>query len=165
MNFVSVAHLDPFELTASLRPKMGLFRREGLGPGICPVRVPKDGEHGKWIAKQAKWVELTNYIQRIRRLADVELGRIDLLYLPPGGQAPWWEALGEYADAYEHAVVMLRTSPAFALFAGPEVWMPAIGLLTVVSRKVPRSAINMGDSPAIWLAVDFRRKMQTEEKP
>jgi len=153
-NFLAIAHMDPFELICSLRPKMGLFKEEGGGSLYCPVRVPKEG---KWVIRQGKWVELTNYIQRIRRLADVELGYIELRLLAAGGDMDWQPPDYE-PGAYEHAIVMLRTSPAFALFAGPEVWMPAIGLLTVVSRRVPRSAINMGDSPAIWLAVDFKRK-------
>ena len=42
-----------------------------------------------------------------------------------------------------------------------EVKDPGIGFLTITSRRLPRSAINLGEASAIWLALDFKRR---EEK-
>jgi hypothetical protein len=58
--------------------------------------------------------------------------------------------------------MLLRTNPGVTFYAGAEVAMPGIGWLNIVSRRVPRSAANMGDSSAIWLALDFRRKEQKD---
>ena len=164
MNFVGIAHQDSFDLAASLRQKMGLFKEAPGGARVCEVRRPReDGKFGvPAYAAAGKWPELQNMLQRLKRIGDVgggiEFGRIDLRLLPAGACMDWIIERDEAAQQYEHAIMMLRTSPAATWFAGPEVFMPAIGLLTVVSRRVPRSAINMGDASAIWLALDFCKK-------
>ena len=167
MNFTGLAFLDPFDLAASLRgPRMGLFRApdDEPPPLTCPVRWRGDGGNGdKWVVR-SKWPELTIYIQQIKQLSGqagaVDFGNIDMEMLPAGTGMnwEWWEGGG-----YEHAIVMLRTNPGFRLFAGDEVWVPAIGFITAVNRRVPRSAINMGETPAIWLALDYRKRPVTGE--
>lgn len=160
-NFLPIFHLDPFDLAGSLRTKTGLFKEADDGSFACPVRGPKKDDPTRWVQYQSKWVELTSMVQRIKRFGEqmggIDFGRIDLELLPAGRCLDWRIDRGEAAE-FEHAVVMLRTNPAVTLFSGPEAWVPATGLLTVVSRRAPRSAINMGESPAIWLAVDFKRR-------
>ena len=165
MHFVAAAHLDPFDLIGSLRTRLGLFKTEhgSASTLICPVRQMR-GE--KWVrpphAASGKWPELTNCLQRISRMGEamggIEFGRIDLEMLPAGGCMDWRLDRGEETLKHEHAIMLLRTSPAVAFFAGSEVAAPGIGFLTTISRRLPRSAINLGDSAAIWLALDFKRK-------
>jgi len=160
-SFLAAAHLDPFDLIASLRTRIGLFKDDGGGTLACPVRRPRDD--GKFTippyAAAGKWAELNNAIQRVKRLGDqmggIEFGRIDLELLPAGACMDWRQG-GED----EHAILMLRTSPAVTWFCGPEIMMPTTGLLVLVNRLAPRSAINVGDSAAIWLAIDFKRKAE-----
>ena len=73
----------------------------------------------------------------------------------------WRLDQGEETRQYEHAFMLLRTSPAVTFFSGNEVAAPGIGFLTITSRRLPRSAINLGEASAIWLALDFKRR---EEK-
>jgi len=158
--FLAAAHFDTFELVASLRTRLGLFKQEAGGVQICPVRQMK-GE--KWTrpayAASGKWPELTNLLQRISRLGEamggIELGMVDLELLPAGACMNWRTDDGL---PFEHAIMLLRTSPAVTFFAGSEVAAPGIGFLTIVSRRLPRSAINLGEAAAIWLALDFRKR-------
>jgi len=41
-SFLAAAHLDPFDLIASLRTRIGLFKDDGGGTLACPVRRPRD---------------------------------------------------------------------------------------------------------------------------
>ena len=166
--FLAAAHLDTFELAASLPTRLGLFREPGNGTLVCPVRQLR-GE--KWVrsphAAGAKWPELTATLQRISRLGEgmggIEFGTIDLELLPAGYCMDWRIDRREETLQYEHAILVLRTSPAVTFFAGAEAAAPGIGFLTMVSRRLPRSAINLGADAAIWLAVDFRRHQETSE--
>jgi len=163
--FLAAAHFDTFELVASLRTRMGLFKTEhgSASTLTCPVRQRR-GE--KWTrpphAATGKWPELTNTLQRVSRLGEamggIEFGRIDLEMLPAGACMDWRLDQGEETLRYEHAIMLLRTSPAVTFFAGSEVAAPGIGFLTIMSRRLPRSAINTGEAAAIWLALDFRRR-------
>ena len=159
--FLAAAHFDTFDLIASLRIKMGLFKRNNR----IEVRAPKtEGDQERFVLRQhaARWPELTNLLQRIRRLGEqmggIEFGRIDLEMLPAGACMDWRLDQGEETLRYEHAIMLLRTSPAVTFFAGSEVAAPGIGFLTIMSRRLPRSAINTGEAAAIWLALDFRRR-------
>jgi hypothetical protein len=162
--FLAAAHLDCFDLIGSLRTRFGLFKEEKGGASLCPVRQWRDTD-AKWVrppyAAGAKWPELTNCLQRISRMGEamggIELGTIDLVLLPAGACLDWRLDQGDAAE-YEHAIMLLRTSPAVTFFAGSEVAAPGIGFLTIVSRRLPRSAINLGESAAIWLALDFRKR-------
>jgi hypothetical protein len=75
----------------------------------------------------------------------------------------WRRDAGAYTERYEQAILVLRTNPAVTFFAGSEVAAPGIGFLTMISRRLPRSAINLGTDSAIWLAVDFRKHQETSE--
>jgi hypothetical protein len=160
--FLAAAHLDVFDLIGSLRTRLGLFKQENGGALGCPVRQPRGEKFTRPPhAADGKWPELTNMLQRILRLGDqmggIELGRVDLELLSAGACMDW---LKDDGVPYEHAVMLLRTNPGVTFYAGAEVAMPGIGFLTIISRRVPRSAINMGESSAIWLAIDFRRRSQ-----
>lgn len=170
MNFASIAFLDPFELIGSLRQRMGLFGPSaGGGLRSLPVRGPRanaddpDDDLGFVLYKDAgKWVELKNTLGRIKRIGDqgggIEFGRIALELLPPGVCLPWAFEDSTYNARFNRAYLALRTNPGVTLFSGNESWSPIIGLLTVANRRVRHSAVNLGEHPAIWLAVDFRRK-------
>lgn len=169
MNFQPIAFLDTFELTASLRTKMGLFRPDVDGPMSLPVRGPRanaddpDDDLAFVIYKDAaRWVELKTMLSRLKRIGDqgggIEFGRIDMKLLKPGATVPWETDGGSYAERFTHAVLPLRTNPGVMLYSGIESWAPVIGLLTMVNHRVVRSAVNLGEHPAIWLAVDFKRR-------
>ncbi len=59
-------------------------------------------------------------------------------------------------------MIAVRSNPGVVLLAGHETMIPggAVGVLNIVSPRLPRAALNMGEWPAVWLTVDFRRKTE-----
>lgn len=181
MNFVFVAFIDTFELAASLRTRLGLFpeggerrvlllrgpRKDALDPdddiGFVPARVV------------ARWPEMGNMIERVRRVgsavmeragsspATLEFGRIYLELLMPGAQLAWPAETSAYAERFSRAHLPLRTNPGCLVVAGVEAWQPLPGNLTAVARRVPLYAINCGEQPRVHLIVDFRKKDASDE--
>ena len=157
MNFAPVAFLDTFDLVASLRTKMGLFRKAEDGILELPVRGPSakaedPDDDTKFVRyrEPAKWVELQNCISRIRRIGEqmggIDLGRVRLELLPPATCLPWALDEGAYNARFARALLPLRTNPAVTIFSSNESWSPAIGYLTIVNRRVPNSAIRPSPS-------------------
>jgi hypothetical protein len=168
MNFQAIAWVDSFDLAASLRTRMGLFKPAGDGLLTAEVRGPRPGAEDPEDAaafayfkapgvRSGKWPELKIALDQIKRLGEqqggVEFGRIGLLMMQPGSSLPWTHLGGPL----EHGRLLLRGNPGLVWYGGAETWMPTSGVLTLVNRRVPNSAVNMGESPAIWLAVDFRK--------
>lgn len=52
------------------------------------------------------------------------------------------------------AWLSLLPSPGAMLFSGLEAHNPPVGQLTVVSRAVPFSVVNLGPCAAVWLVLD-----------
>lgn len=166
-----ITWLDPFELAASLPPRMGLFKpAETEGVRVLPVR--SQGEGGKWVghASTQKWVELANMRSRLKRLGDallgeVEFGLIFLEMLDPGAVVPWQPCPGEPEWSRLHLV--LRTNPGAALLSaepdGVQTASPAPGQVVGVNGRWWLSAVNLGSAPRVHLVVDLRRKVM--EKP
>jgi hypothetical protein len=167
-NFQPIAWVDPFDLAASLRTRMGLFKPGGEGPLTLAVRGPLPGPENDPAGlayykaagvRSGKWPEMKIVLDQIKRLGEqqggVELGRIGLEMLPAGACSPWtWTGV---PNDFEHGRLLLRGNPGLVWYGGAETWIPTIGVLTLVNWRVPNSAVNMGESPAVWLAVDFRK--------
>jgi hypothetical protein len=168
-NFAAIVFIDDwFDLAASLRTRMGLFKPAGDGLLTAEVRGPRPGAEDPEDAaafayfkapgvRSGKWPELKIALDKIKQLGEqlggVEFGRIGLAMLPAGASMPWWRG----KTSFEHGLLLLRGNPGLVWYGGAETWMPTIGVLTLVNWRVPNSAVNMGESPAIWLAVDFRK--------
>ncbi len=161
-NFAGIAWLDPFDLSASLRTRMGLFKPTDSGLPIAFVRSHRPGNPEAFGYTKAsgvasgKWPELKIVLDRLTSASaqmNAELGRVQLEMLPAGGCSPWERS----ESPFDHGRLLLRGNPGLVFYGGAETWLPTIGVLTLINRRVPNSAVNMGESPAIWLAVDFRR--------
>ena len=173
-NFVPVAFLDTFDLAASLRQRIGLFKaREAGGLRILPLRgfrkdtEPAD-EHFVHYAVTTKWVELANVRSRLKRIGDqamgdIEFGRIWLEMLDSGARLPWDDGEnGPYAERWTVLHLPLRTNPAAMMYAGTEVASPGHGWATLVNVRLPHSAINLGEHSRIHLVAEFRKKEATD---
>ena len=168
--FAAVAHIDTFELAGSLRQKWGLFKSTGIpGLRILRVRGVKTGtEEGPEEFVRYKstlgWVELDNLRGEIERRAEtimppgVDFGEISLEMLDAGATFNWTTEDEPYFARWSRAIVPLRTGPGVLFVCGVETASPGVGWLTIVSPRLPHCAINMGDVPAVWLTIDFRRK-------
>jgi hypothetical protein len=168
--FAAVAHLDTFELAGSIRQRWGFFKPTG-NPGlrIMRVRGVKTGtEEGPEEFVRYKptsgWVELDNLRGEIERRAEaimppgVDFGEISLEMLDAGAVLNWTTETDPYFARWSRAIVPLRTGPGVLFVCGVETASPGVGWLTIVSPRLPHCAINMGDVPAVWLTIDFRRK-------
>ncbi len=168
--FTLVAHLDTFELAGSLRQKWGLFKSTGVpGLRILRVRGIKTGtEEGPEEFVRYKptidWVEMNNLRGEIERRAEaimppgVDVGEISLEMLDVGSFVNWTIKTEPYFTRWSRAMIPLRTGPGVLFVCGNETASPGPGWLTIVSPRLPHCAINMGESPCVWLSIDFRRK-------
>jgi hypothetical protein len=168
--FAAVAHLDTFELAGSLLKRWGLFKSTGVpGLRILRVRGVKTGtEEGPEEFVRYKptsgWVELDNLRGEIERRAEaymppgVDFGEISLEMLDAGATLNWTTETDPYFARWSRAIVPLRTGPGVLFVCGVETASPGVGWLTIVSPRLPHCAINMGDSPCVWLTIDFKRK-------
>lgn len=168
MTFAALAWVDTFELAASLRgPRVGLFPKSGECR-ILPLRGPKRDadpeDDATFVRFFTKWPELTNLLDELRRIAGggVEYGRIYLEMLMPTGIIPWEHDTSGYAQRFQRVHVAVRTNPnAYVFIAGAAVNMQP-GIVNLVDRRYPISAINMGTSWRCHLIVDFRKKTEDE---
>ncbi len=172
--FTPVFHLDTLELAGSLRTRWGLFKSTGVpGLRILRVRGVKTGTEGgpeefMRYKAAAGWVELQNMRSEIAHRAEamipggVDFGEIAIEMLDAGAVLNWTVETEPYFARWSRAILPLRTGPGVLLVCGTEVASPGIGWLTIVSPRLPHCAINMGDHPAVWLTVDFRRKDPTD---
>lgn len=136
-----IAWLDPFDLIASLPRRMGLFKGEN---GQRSVKLPRFAD------KLAKWPEMHAMRERLSLLGEVE--QMTLLMLDPGAIVPWAASPAPQA----RLLMMLRTNPAFTMYAPGEVVSPAIGHVLLCNTALPMSAMNLGESPTIALLIDAK---------
>ena len=64
-----------------------------------------------------KWVELKNFVGRLKREAEkiagpIDLGRVLIEMLDPGATPPWTTESGAYIERYTRVHMALRTNPA-----------------------------------------------------
>ncbi len=169
-NFAAISWLDTFDLAASLRTRMGLFKMGDEGIFTALVRTTRANDRTLYGytktsgVASGKWPEMKIAIDRIKAIGDqgggIEFGRIALEMLHPRGASGGWAAPDD--SPFDLGYLLLRGNPGLVWYSGAETWMPTIGVLTLVNRRVPNSAVNMGESPAIWLSADFRKQ---ETKP
>ena len=167
MNFAAIAHLDTFELAGSVRQRWGFFKPTGLpGLRIMRVRTLKTDTEDEFVRYKATsgWVELDNLRGEIERRAEaymppgVDFGAIGLEMLDAGATLNWTTKTDPYFARWSRAIVPLRTGPGVLFVCGVETASPGVGWLTIVSPRLPHCAINLGEFPAVWLTIDFKRK-------
>lgn len=166
-NFQQIGFIDTFELAASLRPRMGLFKDAGDGRREALIRWPDDAvaEVPRWLRlkEAAKWTELSNAVARVERIGTalvgpVERGRIFFEMLDPGTATPWRAEDGAYFREYWRLHLAIRTNPGCMMFAGTEAVNLLPGQIMRVATSVKASAVNGGEWPRIHLILDFRLK-------
>lgn len=170
-NFVPLLFVDHIDLAGSLRRHEGLY--DHGTPRILPVHVPRKGsedddEDFVYLAStMGKWVELKNFLGRIKREAErltgpIEFGRIWIEMLDPGVTLPWTTESGPYIERHTRVYMALRTNPGVLMVSGCEAASPAPGWVTAVNVRVPCTAINMGQHPCVHLVLDWKRKEPTD---
>ena len=173
-HFTPIVFVDIFDLAASLRERMGLFKPDRVGEHILPIRGNRkdtDPAEDNFVgyANVAKWVELKNALSRIKRLGDerlgeVEVGRIFLEMIAPTlNPGPWRREIDPYFERFTRLHLPIRTNPAAMMLAwtgseAPEVAHLRPGHLTIINVRVPHTSINLGEWPRIHLVIDFRKK-------
>jgi hypothetical protein len=168
-NFLPLLFVDHIDLAGTLRRHEGLYDRGT--PRILPIRHPRKGTEaededfvsGPRDGPIAKWVEMKNFLGRLKREAEkltgpIDLGLVWLEMLDPGVTLPWATESGPYIERYTRVHMALRTNPGALMISGCEASSPAPGWVTAVNVRVPCTAINMGQNPRVHLVVDFKKK-------
>ncbi len=165
-NFLAIAHLDVWPLSASLRARQAHFK-DGEAVRTWPLRWLTDGAvrvDREW----NKWVALRNTVNRITRLPlhrEFELGAVEIEMLDAGGVKEWGKKQGDDAgDGWQVLHLPLVTNPLAILIAGVETAHVPIGALTWVNANVPNAAVNLGEQPRYHL-VSYFRKLSTNFLP
>lgn len=167
-NFLPLLFVDHIDLAGSLRRHEGLYE-EGT-PRILPVHMPRTGtelddEDFVWCAtvREKKWVQMTNFLGRLKREAEkltgpIDLGCVFLEMLDPGAAIAAPAETGAYIERYTRVHMALRWNPAAIMVSGSEVANPMPGWVTAVNVRVPCYIANMGQHPRVNLVVDFRKR-------
>jgi hypothetical protein len=172
-NFLPLAFFDTLELAGSLRTRWGQFKQEQHGHRILRIRGhakdsdPAEDRFGRYAGAKG-WVELDNTLSEIEGKAalflppGIEYGLLYLEMVDAGGAAAWRGETSDYFTRWSRMILPLRTNPATLMAYGVETSSPGLGWLTIVSPRLPRAALNMGEWPCVWLTIDFKR--QSAEK-
>lgn len=170
-NFLPIAFFDTLELAGSLRVRWGDFRNMGTGHRVLRVRGhakdsdPAEDRFGRYPGTKG-WVELDNLLGEIGERAvalmppGVDEGLVFLEMLDPGAAVAWRGETEPYFERWSRAMIAIRSNPGVVLLAGHETMTPAVGMLNVVSPRLPRAALNMGEWPCVWLTIDFRKRTE-----
>lgn len=174
-NFIPLLFVDHIDLAGSLRRHEGLY--DHGTPRILPIRFPRKGTEpededfvsGPRDGAIAKWVELKNFLGRLKREAEklvgpIDLGLVRLEMLDPGATLPWTTESGAYIERYTRVHLALRWNPAAIMVSGSEVASPIPGWATAVNPRVPCTAINLGQHPRVHLVLDFKKREDGEVK-
>jgi hypothetical protein len=151
-NFIELAFLDVWSLSASLRSRMNLLM-------ASPLLVhTTDG----WVEEHTeKWPQLRNVVSRVTRLPaakEYELGLVTVELLSPG-EATAWEMRAPWPLQLLHLPIV--TNPAAMVFSGPQGWHIKHGVLTWVNNAVLCSEVNFGEFPRIHLVLEVRKKEES----
>lgn len=167
--FVPVFYLDTLELAGSLRTRWGQFKTVAPGHRVLRIRghakgsEEADDRFAGYVAAQ-KWVEFSNLRGEITRRAEallppgIELGVVQIEMLEPGTTLDWNRETSAYFERWSRAILPVRTNPATLFVCGTEIASPGPGWLTIVSPRLPHTAINMGEHGLVWVSLDFRKK-------
>jgi hypothetical protein len=177
MSFVVLGWLDVYELSCSLRSRMGLFPKSGE-VRVLSIRGPRgdadpeDQAAFVWTKGREKWPELMNILGQIEHIGQafggIEWGRISLELLMPSGIVPFESDGSVYAERFDRVHLAIRTNPAAVMFCGIASRHVASGEAVLLATKrpprppLPVGAFNGGESPRCHLIVDFRKKDQPD---
>lgn len=106
------------------------------------------------------WHELPQARQLIfdlmYRVGGVQLGRVLITRLPPGGTIPEHADQGAPAEYYQRFQIALQSRPGCLFSIGEEVVQFSMGECWWIDNSTPHSVVNNSDDDRIALVVDIR---------
>ena len=163
-NFTLVGWVDPYDVIASLRPRIQLFAGTGLRRLV--LRGPPKGGDGEdeasFIDRKLRWPELSLLIRKIvDARPGLVPGHIYLELLDPGATQPLRRDTRPYALRHHRLLVGLRCNPAAYLWCPPDVWLMQPGQCVATPPGAWQAAINMGETPRITLVIDLKQEQRS----
>lgn len=158
-NFLSVGWIEPFDIIASLKSRMGDFK--GTGTRFLPLRGATKDEPDEYrdTRELTRWPELRAVLDRLsmeaqaRQHGEIEIGRAYLEMLDSGsGRMPRRDT----ASNWLRLIVGLRTNPSSYLWCPPEQRVLTAGEVLLTSPALFHGAVNMGEFSRIHLIADIR---------
>ena len=147
-NFVPLAELDVWPLSASLRNRMNLFSEEGALTIV-----------GDDATDLEKWPNLRNVLSRIGRIdQDFEIARGMLDLLHPGAARDWDRPTFQAGLSTLHLPIV--SNMGCMNYAGTESLRLIPGVLYLTNNAVMCSEVNFGQTPRIHLVLEVRKRAE-----
>lgn len=166
--FTLVGWVDPYDVVASLRPRIPLFQGTGLRRLVLRG-APKDGDsqdETQFIDRKVRWPELSILLRKILDARPgLAAGSIYLELLDPGATIPLRRDTRPYALRHTRLLVGLRTNPAAYLWCPPDTWLLQPGQCVVTPPGSWQAAINLGETPRITLVIDLKQSPSVPDSP
>jgi len=122
-----------------------------------------DVEHVDYPLLQ-EWVAARHLIARteteiIRHLSapNLQLGKVMVVSLKPGGFIDWHVDEGAYAEKHMRFHLPVTPCAGATLYSGGEMLMPGVGNLTYFNNRALHSAVNLGPVARINLILDVKK--------
>lgn len=158
-NFLSVGWIEPFDIIASLKGRLGDFK--GTGTRFLPLRGATKDEPDEYrdTRELTRWPEMRAILDRLsmeaatRQAGEIEIGRVYLEMLDSGaGIRPRIDR----GSPWLRLIVGLRCNPLAYLWCPPEQRALTPGEVVLTSAALFHGAVNMGEFSRINLVVDLR---------
>lgn len=181
MNLASFAFVDPSMFLATMTLKYGKHFADNDQPAFLNVAPFLDCKHimlrgpadaAEWRGEDTEHVDyplLTEWPSARKLLDDVcqqitthlgaanlQLGRVVVQSLQPGGHIGWHVENTPYGKAHHRFKLLVSPCAGGCWYSAGETLAPGIGNLTYINHRVLNSAINLGSAPQISLVVDAR---------
>ena len=139
---------DPFQLTA------GLWNRRALLVKADMLSLVEDGQPTDF---GREWPVMLKQLELAEVMAARKLHYAALHTLLPRTLTPWGraDAAAEGRRWFEMALV---TNPNSVMLVGTHSWSPGPGAIVEIDRRIPHSAMNMGDTMRVHLLFDVLDK-------
>lgn len=158
-NFLSVGWIEPFDIIASLKSRLGDFK--GTGTRFLPLRGATRDEPDEYrdTRELTRWPEMRAILDRLsmeaaaRQQGEIEIGRVYLEMLDSGaGTRP----RSDRGSPWLRLIYGLRCNPLAYLWCPPEQRVLTPGEVLLTSAALFHGAVNMGEFSRINLVVDLK---------
>lgn len=111
----------------------------------------------EWVAARQFIANVESAIHQHLAAPNLQLGKIMVASLNPGGTIDWHIDQGPYAEQHHRFHICVLPNAGSWLYSGGEAIMAGVGNLTYFNNRILHSAANFGAVPRVHLICDVRK--------